>query len=64
MCVTDLTFHITFIFVSQPESVQKDLRILLTSCMMNAPSILVLDNLDTLTQIAAEHSQDGEYFNR
>lgn len=31
---------------------------------MNAPSILVLDNLDTLTQIAAEHSQDGEYFNR
>ncbi len=48
----------------QPESVQKDLRMLLTSCMMNAPSILLLDNLDTLTQIAAENSQDGEYFNR
>lgn len=50
--------------VPQPESIQKDLRILLTSCMMNAPSILVLDNLDTLTQIAAENSHDGEYFNR
>lgn len=52
------------LFVSQPESIQKDLRILLTSCMMNAPSILLLENLDGLTQIAAENSQDGEYFNR
>lgn len=31
---------------------------------MNAPSILLLENLDGLTQIAAENSQDGEYFNR
>ncbi|KAG4077927.1 hypothetical protein HA402_013427 [Bradysia odoriphaga] len=48
----------------KPESIQKDLKLLFTSCMMSAPSILVLDNLDTLTQIAAENSQDGDYYNR
>ena len=48
----------------QPESIHKDLRQMLTTCMTFAPSILILDNLDILTQNVAEQTSDGEYYNR
>lgn len=52
------------IFLLQPESIQKDLRQTFSTCLQFAPSVLVLDNLDILAQQVAEHTQDGEYYNR
>ncbi|XP_017842964.2 peroxisome biogenesis factor 1 [Drosophila busckii] len=47
------------------ESIQKDLRNIFTNCLMHAPAIVVLENLDVLAHAAGEQSsQDGEYYNR
>ncbi|XP_030372495.1 peroxisome biogenesis factor 1 [Scaptodrosophila lebanonensis] len=47
------------------ESIQKDLRTIFTNCLLHAPAIVVLENLDVLAHAATEQaSQDGEYFNR
>ncbi|EDV96607.1 GH15109 [Drosophila grimshawi] len=47
------------------ESIQKDLRNIFTTCLLHAPAIVVLENLDVLAHAAGEQSsQDGEYFNR
>lgn len=48
----------------KPDSIQRDLRVIFEKCMNYAPSILLLDNLDILTQNVAEHTQDGDYYNR
>lgn len=37
---------------------------MLSRCIEYAPSILILDNLDTLAHSAMEHTQDNEYYNR
>ncbi|XP_017472688.1 PREDICTED: peroxisome biogenesis factor 1 [Rhagoletis zephyria] len=47
------------------ESIQKDLRSIFTTCLQNAPSIVVLENLDVLAHSAGDQAtQDGEYYNR
>lgn len=47
------------------ESIQKDLRTLFTTSLQNAPSILVLENLDALAHTSGEQvTHDGEYYNR
>ncbi|XP_073838881.1 peroxisomal biogenesis factor 1 [Musca autumnalis] len=47
------------------ESVQKDLRTIFTTCLQNAPSIVVLENLDVLAHASNDQAtQDSEYFNR
>ncbi|XP_018794130.1 PREDICTED: peroxisome biogenesis factor 1 [Bactrocera latifrons] len=47
------------------ESIQKDLRSIFTTCLQNAPSIVVLENLDVLAHFAGDQTtQDGEYYNR
>ncbi|XP_067643574.1 peroxisomal ATPase PEX1 [Eurosta solidaginis] len=47
------------------ESIQKDLRTIFTTCLQNAPSIVVLENLDVLAHAAGDQvTQDGEYYNR
>ncbi|CAD7003842.1 unnamed protein product [Ceratitis capitata] len=47
------------------ESIQKDLRSIFTTCLQNAPSIIVLENLDVLAHAAGDQaSQDSEYYNR
>ncbi|XP_037933661.1 peroxisome biogenesis factor 1 [Teleopsis dalmanni] len=49
----------------KPESIQKDLRSMFTTCLQNAPSIVVLENLDVLAHSTGDQAtQDGEYFNR
>lgn len=48
----------------KPESIQRDLRHIFSQCMRFSPSILVLDNLDILAHHTAEHTQDGEYYNK
>lgn len=48
----------------QTESIQKDLRAILSRCVERAPAILLLDNLDTLAKTVVEHSHDGDYYNR
>lgn len=52
-------------FVSaQTESISRDLRHILSRCVEQAPSILLLDNLDMLAHSVVEHTHDGEYYNR
>ncbi|XP_053954563.1 peroxisomal ATPase PEX1 [Anastrepha ludens] len=47
------------------ESIQKDLRSIFTTCLQNAPSIVVLENLDVLAHSTGDQAtQDGEYYNR
>ena len=47
------------------ESIQKDLRCIFTTCLQNAPSIVVLENLDVLAHAVGDQpTQDGEYYNR
>uniref|UniRef100_A0ABK9NBB1 Peroxisomal ATPase PEX1 n=1 Tax=Glossina morsitans morsitans TaxID=37546 RepID=A0ABK9NBB1_GLOMM len=51
--------------VKDAESIQKDLRTLFTTSLQNAPSILVLENLDALAHTSGEQvTHDGEYYNR
>lgn len=54
-----LNFHF-----AQTESISRDLRHILSRCVEQAPSILLLDNLDTLAHSVVEHTHDGEYYNR
>lgn len=46
------------------ESIQKDLRNILTRCVERAPSILLLENLDSLAKSVTDHSQNGDYYNQ
>lgn len=46
------------------ESIQKDLRNVLTKCVQRQPSLLILDNLDTLAKFVSDHSQNSEYYNQ
>lgn len=34
-----------------------------TKCLEYAPSVIVLDNLDSLAQKVVEHTQDADYYN-
>lgn len=36
----------------------------MSRCIERAPAILLFDNLDALAKTAAEHTHDGDYFNR
>lgn len=46
------------------DSIQKDLRNSLTKCVENAPSILLLENLDSIAKAMTDHSQNAaEYYN-
>lgn len=40
------------------------MRSILSRCVERAPSVLLLDNLDTLAKKVVEHAHDGEYYNR
>lgn len=51
-------------FTTQSESILRDLRQILSRCTEQAPSILLLDNLDTLAHSVVEHTHDAEYYNR
>ncbi|XP_055855534.1 uncharacterized protein LOC129918818 [Episyrphus balteatus] len=47
------------------ESIQKDLREIFTTCLQNAPAIVVLENLDVLAHSTGDQpTQDSEYYNR
>ncbi|XP_031632309.1 peroxisome biogenesis factor 1 [Contarinia nasturtii] len=47
------------------ESIQKDLRIILTRCVERSPSVLLLDNLDSLVKsVTSDHSQNSDYYNQ
>lgn len=46
------------------DSIQKDLRSILTKCVERSPSLLVLDNLDAMAKIASDHSQNSDYYNQ
>lgn len=48
----------------QVESIQKDLRNILSKCVERAPSILILENVDVLARNTNEHSQNGDYYNQ
>lgn len=48
----------------KPESILRDLRTMFNTCITCAPAILILDSLDILSQNVAEHTADGEYYNR
>lgn len=52
------------IFFFQVESIQKDLRNILSKCVERAPSILLLENLDVLAKSTTEHTQNADYFNQ
>ncbi|XP_013116715.1 uncharacterized protein LOC106094086 isoform X2 [Stomoxys calcitrans] len=63
-CYFDI-FYCTRSKGRKAESVQKDLRTVFTTCLQNAPSILVLENLDVLAHASTDQAaQDSEYFNR
>lgn len=64
--MTSLLFEfIICVFFFQAESIQKDLRCIFTTCLQNAPSIVVLENLDVLAHASGDQpTQDGEYYNR
>lgn len=40
------------------------MRYILTRCVERAPSVLLLENLDTLAKSVSDHSQNGEYYNQ
>ncbi|XP_075164202.1 peroxisomal biogenesis factor 1 isoform X2 [Haematobia irritans] len=63
-CYFDI-FYCTRSKGRKAESVQKDLRTMFTTCLQNAPSIVVLENLDVLAHASTDQAaQDSEYFNR
>ncbi|KAL9902268.1 LOW QUALITY PROTEIN: peroxisome biogenesis factor 1 [Glossina fuscipes] len=63
-CYFDI-FYCTRSKGRKAESIQKDLRTLFTTSLQNAPSILVLENLDALAHTSGEQiTHDGEYYNR
>lgn len=61
---TTLLFICLFFDLFQTESIQKDLRSILSRCVERAPAVLLLDNLDMLAKKVVEHAHDGEYYNR
>ncbi|XP_055372926.1 uncharacterized protein LOC129606574 [Condylostylus longicornis] len=58
-------YHCTRNKGRKAEAIQKDLRAIFSVSLKNAPSVVVLENLDVLAHSSGDQpTQDGEYYNR